>query len=150
MKIVLQNVLKAEIVINGEIYSKINKGYLLLVSFALNDNKEIVKKMALKISKLRLFMDENGKTNLSLKDVNGEILSVSQFTLYGDVKDGNRPSFTKCAKFEDAKIFYDYFNECLKELNIQYKTGVFGEDMKISLINDGPFTLILDSHEVIK
>lgn len=150
MKIVLQNVLKAEVTINGEIYSKINRGYLLLVSFTLNDNKEIIKKMALKISKLRLFMDENGKTNLSLKEVNGEILSVSQFTLYGDVREGNRPSFTKSAKFEDAKIFYDYFNECLKELNIPYKTGVFGEDMKISLINDGPFTLILDSEEVIK
>ncbi|MFA6755099.1 MAG: D-aminoacyl-tRNA deacylase [Bacilli bacterium] len=148
MKIVIQNVLKASVSINGEIYSSINKGYLLLVSFTIDDNIEICKKMAQKISTLRIFDDENGKTNLSIKDVGGNILSVSQFTLYADCRHGNRPSFTSCMKQEEANLLYEDFNKELIKLGFDIKTGVFRADMKVSLVNDGPFTIILDSKEI--
>ena len=150
MKIVLQNVLKASIEVNNQIISEINRGYLLLVSFKEGDNEEIAKKMALKVSKLRIFMDENGKTNKSIFDVNGTILSISQFTLYADTSKGNRPSFTNCMHFEKANELYKLFNNYLRELNLEVKEGMFGEDMKVSLINDGPFTLVLDSEELFK
>ena len=148
MKIVLQVVQKASVSIENEIYSSIDRGFLLLVSFKDGDNEEIAQKMAQKISKLRVFLDENGKTNLSLSDVNGSILSVSQFTIYADLHKGNRPSYVTCLKGELASPLYDYFNSCLKSLNIDVKTGVFGADMKINLINDGPYTLVLDSDEL--
>ena len=106
--------------------------------------------MASKISKLRIFMDENGKTNKSIFDVNGSILSISQFTLYADTSKGNRPSFTNCMHFEKANELYKLFNNYLRELNLEVKEGMFGEDMKVSLINDGPFTLVLDSEELFK
>lgn len=150
MKIVLQNVLNASVEVNNQIISEINRGYLLLVSFKEGDNEEIAKKMALKVSKLRIFMDENGKTNKSIFDVNGTILSISQFTLYADASKGNRPSFTNCMHFEKANELYKLFNNYLKELNLEVKEGMFGEDMKVSLINDGPFTLVLDSEELFK
>ena len=101
-----------------------------------------------KIVKLRVFLDENGKTNLSLADVNGSILSVSQFTIYADLHKGNRPSYVTCLKGELASPLYDYFNSCLKKLNVETKTGVFGADMKVNLVNDGPYTLVLDSDEL--
>ena len=150
MKIVLQNVLKASVEVNNQIISEISKGYLLLVSFKEGDDEEISKKMALKVSKLRIFMDENGKTNKSIFDVNGSILSISQFTLYADASKGNRPSFTNCMHFEKANELYKLFNNYLRELNLEVKEGMFGEDMKVSLINDGPFTLVLDSEELFK
>ena len=150
MKIVLQNVLKASVEVNEQIISEINRGYLLLVSYKEEDNEEICKKMASKISKLRIFMDENGKTNKSIFDVNGSILSISQFTLYADASKGNRPSFTNCMHFEKANELYKLFNNYLRELNLEVKEGMFGEDMKVSLINDGPFTLVLDSEELFK
>lgn len=150
MKIVLQRVLNSELRIDGEIYSKIDKGYLLLVSFTDGDNDEITRKMAEKVKKIRLFEDENGKTNLSIDDVKGEIMSVSQFTLYGDLKNGNRPSFTSCLEKTEAKRLYLLFNKYLKELNLDVKEGIFQEDMKITLTNDGPFTIILDSKEILK
>lgn len=150
MKIVLQNVLKASVEVNEQIISEINRGYLLLVSYKEGDNEEICKKMASKISKLRIFMDENGKTNKSIFDVNGSILSISQFTLYADASKGNRPSFTNCMDFEKANELYKLFNNYLRELNLEVKEGMFGEDMKVSLINDGPFTLVLDSEELFK
>ncbi len=150
MKIVLQNVLKASVEVNEQIISEINRGYLLLVSYKEGDNEEICKKMASKISKLRIFMDENGKTNKSIFDVNGSILSISQFTLYADASKGNRPSFTNCMHFEKANELYKLFNNYLRELNLEVKEGMFGEDMKVSLINDGPFTLVLDSEELFK
>lgn len=150
MKIVLQNVLKASVEVNEQIISEINRGYLLLVSYKEEDNEEICKKMASKISKLRIFMDENGKTNKSIFDVNGSILSISQFTLYADTSKGNRPSFTNCMHFEKANELYKLFNNYLRELNLEVKEGMFGEDMKVSLINDGPFTLVLDSEELFK
>lgn len=148
MKIVLQEVLKASVEIDGNLISSIGKGFLLLVSFTNGDTIEIIKKMALKISKLRVFLDENGKTNLSLKDVNGEILSVSQFTIYADLHKGNRPSYVDCMRPEEATKCYDLFNEELRKLDISVKVGVFGADMKVSLVNDGPYTLVLDSKEL--
>ena len=148
MKVVLQNVLNCEVKIKDKVYSSIDRGFLLLVSFTDGDNLDIINKMANKISKLRVFMDENGKTNLSLLDVNGKLMSVSQFTLYADVKKGNRPSFTNCLDFNKAKELYQQFNLELKKLNLKVEEGVFGDDMKVSFVNDGPFTLVIDSKEV--
>ena len=148
MKIVLQNVLEANVKINGKLYNKINRGFLLLVGFKEGDDLEIVNKVAKKITKLRVFMDENGKTNLSLKDIDGEILSISQFTLYGDISKGNRPSFIKSLDFIKAKELYEYFNKYMESEGFLVKTGIFGEDMKVSLVNDGPFTLIIDSEDL--
>ena len=148
MKIVLQNVLEANVKINGELYNKINRGLLLLVGFKEGDDLETVNKVAKKITKLRVFMDENGKTNLSLKDINGEILSISQFTLYGDISKGNRPSFIKSLDFIKAKELYEYFNKYMESEGFLVKTGIFGEDMKVSLVNDGPFTLVIDSEDL--
>ena len=148
MKIVLQNVIEANVKINGELYNKINRGFLLLVGFKEGDDLEIVNKVAKKITKLRVFMDENGKTNLSLKDINGEILSISQFTLYGDISKGNRPSFIKSLDFIKAKELYEYFNKYIESEGFLVKTGIFGEDMKVSLVNDGPFTLVIDSEDL--
>ena len=140
--------LEANVKINGELYNKINKGFLLLVGFKEGDDLEIVNKVAKKITKLRVFMDENGKTNLSLKDINGEILSISQFTLYGDISKGNRPSFIKSLDFIKAKELYEYFNKYMESEGFLVKTGIFGEDMKVSLVNDGPFTLVIDSEDL--
>ena len=148
MRVVLQNVLSSSVSIDGKIVSSINKGFLLLVGFTHTDNELIVDKMVNKIVGLRVFMDEFGKTNLSLKDVGGEILSVSQFTLYGNVKEGKRPSFVNAMRPENATKLYDYFNFKLKETGLNIQTGIFGADMKVNLINDGPFTLIIDSREL--
>ncbi len=148
MRVVSQNVLSASVSIDNQIYSKIDRGYLLLVSFTEGDNKEVVEKVMQKIINLRIFQDENGKTNLNLKSVGGEILSVSQFTLYADYVHGNRPSFMKCLAPNLASELYDYFNELLVKEGYVVKTGVFGADMKVSLVNDGPFTMIIDSKEM--
>ena len=148
MKIVLQEVLKASVTIEDKLYSSINKGYLLLVSFTEGDNLEILEKMANKITKLRVFLDQNGKTNLSLNDVKGEILSVSQFTIYADLRKGNRPSYINCMRPGQASILYDKFNEILRNLGYKVEVGVFGADMKVELINDGPYTLVIDSKEL--
>ena len=150
MRIIVQNVLDANLKIDGKEIASIGRGFVLLVSFTFNDNFEVVDKMATKLIGLRVFMDINGKTNLSLKDVNGEILSVSQFTLYADVKKGNRPSFTDAMPGKESIKLYEYFNKKLTELYGPIKTGVFGADMKVNLTNDGPFTLILDSKDIIK
>jgi len=151
MKIVAQNVLEAYVKIDGKIYSSIGQGYMILVSFTNGDTKEICEKMANKLVNLRVFPDENNKTNLSIKDINGSILSISQFTLYADCNKGNRPSFIlNCLNPAEATKLYDYFNDVLKQLGIDVKTGIFGADMKVGLINDGPFTTILDSKELFK
>lgn len=150
MRVVLQVVKKADVSINRQLYSKINKGILILVGFTNSDSEDTVKMVASKISKLRIFMDSNGKTNLSLKEINGEILSVSQFTLYGNILKGNRPSFIEALNPTDAKRFYDIFNEELFNLGFIVKTGIFGKDMDVSLINDGPFTLVIDSEDFKK
>ena len=118
---------------------------MLLVGFGLNDNYQIIEKMAEKISKLRIFDDENGKVNKSIFDVEGKILSISQFTLYADCAKGNRPSFTDALGGEKAIEYYKYFNDCLRKLNLEVQEGIFGANMKISLLNDGPTTILLDS-----
>ena len=143
MRIVLQIVNEASVEVEKKIVANIQKGYLLLVGFFKDDTEIEVKKMAEKISKLRVFPDENGKTNLSLNNVGGAILSVSQFTLCADLNGTNRPSFSDSAKREDAIKLYDLFNDELIKYGFEVQTGVFGADMKVNLINDGPFTLVL-------
>ncbi len=150
MRLLIQCVDKASVTIENKLYSSIDKGYLVFVSFTYGDNEEIMNKMATKMLNMRIFPDENGKTNLSLKDVDGKILSVSQFTLYADLKHGNRPSFINCLSPKDANELYNKFNDFLKNQNYIVKTGVFGADMKVELINNGPFTIILDSKEILK
>ena len=148
MKIVIQNVTRASCEVNNKIVGSISRGFCLFVGFTNGDNQEVVEKMTNKLLSLRLFDDENGKTNLALKDVNGEILSISQFTLYASCKDGRRPSFVNALNPKDASSLYDYFNKCLKEAGYKVETGIFGAMMKIDLVNDGPFTTILDSKEL--
>ena len=150
MRILIQNVIDAKVSIDNKIVGKISRGFCLFVGFTHEDNKEMVDKMVNKLLSLRLFNDENGKTNLSLKDVGGEILSISQFTLYGSVKDGRRPAFIDAMRPDEATKLYDYFNEKLRESEFNIQTGVFGADMKVSLTNDGPFTIIMDSKELFK
>lgn len=148
MRIVVQVVQKASVVVEGKAIAEIGKGFLLFTGFTQGDDEETLVKMANKVKKLRIFLDENGKSNLSISEVGGNILSVSQFTLYGSSKEGNRPSFVKALSREVAKPLYDRFNEVLKEDFPDLQCGEFGADMKVSLINDGPFTLLLDSDEL--
>ena len=150
MKIVLQRVLRAKVDIAGETAGEIGKGYLLLLGVSNEDNKDIADKMIEKISRLRIFEDENGKTNLSIDQVGGEVLVVSQFTLYADCKKGNRPSFINAGSPDKAKELYEYIVERCKGLFKKTQHGVFGADMEVSLVNDGPFTLVLDSEEILK
>ena len=148
MRVILQRVKYASVTVDNQLINKIDEGFLLLVGVKVNEKKEDVEKIARKITGLRIFEDENHKLNRALKDVNGEILSISQFTLYADLKKGNRPSFVDAAGREEAIKFYEYFNELLKMNGINVKTGVFGADMKIELLNDGPVTIILDSENM--
>ena len=150
MRIVLTTVLNASVTIDNKIVGKINRGFCLLVGFTHEDNKEVVDKMIDKMLGLRVFPDENGLTNLSIYDVKGEILSVSQFTLYANLAKGRRPSFINAMKPDEAKALYAYFNEQVKAKYGAVETGVFGADMKVSSVNDGPFTVILDSKEILK
>lgn len=144
MRVVLQRVKEASCTIDGEVYSKIDNGYLLLVGFTNGDSIKECKYIAKKISGLRVFEDENGKMNLNLDSVNGKVLSISQFTLYADTRYGNRPSFTDALKPDLAIELYDFFNNELRSYGIEVMTGVFGADMKINLLNDGPVTIIYD------
>lgn len=148
MKLVLQRVKESSVTIDGQVHGAIEKGYMVLVGFASTDTKEMIDKMIDKMIHLRVFEDEQGKMNLSLLDINGSVLSISQFTLYADCRKGRRPGFTDAAKPDIAIPLYDYFNEKMKSLGIHVETGVFGADMKVSLINDGPVTIILDSEEI--
>ena len=150
MRIVLTTVLEASVTIDNEVVGKINRGFCLLVGFTHEDNKEVVDKMIDKMLGLRVFPDENGLTNLSLYDIKGEILSVSQFTLYADLAKGRRPSCVNAMKPDEAKALYQYFNEQIKVKYGSVQTGVFGADMKVSSVNDGPFTVIMDSKEILK
>ena len=149
MKIVLQRVLKAEVVADGVKTGAIEKGYLLLLGVSNEDTKEIADKMIEKVARLRIFEDENGKTNLSIDQVEGQVLVVSQFTLYADCKKGNRPSFTNAGAPDMADDLYEYVKERCVELFGGVQCGVFGADMQVSLVNDGPFTIILDSKEIL-
>lgn len=148
MRVLLQVVQKASVRIDDALISKINRGFLLFVGFNSGDNEEVVNKVIDKVTSLRVFMDENGKTNLGLQDVGGEILCVSQFTLYADVKKGRRPSFTQAARGEISKPLYEQTCEYIKSLGFICKEGIFGADMKIELINDGPTTIIIDSEDL--
>lgn len=144
MRVVLQRVNHAAVRIDGETVGQIQKGYLLLVGLAPEDTDEQLGWMVHKIVNLRVFEDENGKLNRALADVNGEILSISQFTLYADVKHGNRPGFSKAAKPEIAAPLYDRFNEKLRQAGVHVETGRFGADMKVELENDGPVTILYE------
>ena len=150
MKFVLQRVSEANVKVDGEIKGKIGNGYLLLVGISNDDNKEIADKMIEKVSRLRIFEDADGKSNLSIDQVEGEILVISQFTLYADCRKGNRPSFTEAGAPALAEELYEYIIKRCKELFKKTEHGVFGADMKVSLVNDGPFTIVLDSKEIIK
>ena len=150
MRIVLTTVLSASVTIDNQVVGQIGRGFCLLVGFTHDDNQEVVDKMIGKMLSLRVFPDENGLTNLSIYDIRGEILSVSQFTLYADLAKGRRPSFINAMKPDAAKELYNYFNEQLKAKYGAAQTGVFGADMKVNSVNDGPFTVILDSKEIIK
>lgn len=145
MKFVIQRVLEANVKVDENIIGQINKGFLVLIGVSNTDTKEIADKMMRKMIGLRIFEDENGKTNLSLSDVQGSLLLVSQFTLYANCKRGNRPSFTDAGSPEHANKMYEYIIEKCKDSVPIVETGSFGADMKVSLINDGPFTIVLDS-----
>lgn len=145
MRLVVQRVSFAECKVEGKITGTINKGYMVLVGFGNSDDEKIAEKMAEKLGKLRVFEDENGKMNRSIFDIEGDILSISQFTLYADSSKGNRPSFTDALAPDKAQALYGYFNECLRKAGLKVEEGIFGADMKISLVNDGPVTIILDS-----
>lgn len=148
MKFLVQRVKEASVIVEEKVTGKINKGFLVLIGVCNEDTEEVADKMLKKLLGLRIFEDENGKTNLSLADVEGELLLVSQFTLYADCKKGNRPSFIKAGKPEHANQLYEYIIAKAKETVPTVETGIFGADMKVSLVNDGPFTVILDSVEL--
>lgn len=150
MRLVLQRVTSASVTVDGEVTGKIRKGLLVLLGVGVDDTREILEKMADKMLKLRIFADENDKTNLSLTDVNGELLVVSQFTLYADCRKGNRPSFIKAGNPQKANELYEYFKEYCKKTIPIVESGIFGADMKVDLCNDGPFTIVLDSDEIVK
>ena len=145
MKVVIQRVSEASVKVNNEITGKISKGLLLLVGIEENDEKEDAEWLSKKILDLRIFSDEEGKMNRSVKDINGEILCVSQFTLIADYKKGNRPSFIKAAKPEKAVPLFEYFKGLIKSSGLKTESGIFGADMKVSLLNDGPVTIVMDS-----
>ena len=144
MKVILQRVTGASVEVDGKTVSSIEKGYLILLGIGADDTKEQIDKMVDKIRKLRIFPDENGKTNLSIEDINGEILVVSQFTLYADCRKGNRPNFTQAGSPALAEELYDYFIETSKGKFKKVNHGLFGEHMHVTLVNDGPFTVILE------
>lgn len=148
MKAIVQRVSQAAVAIEGKTVGAIEQGYLVLLGVAQGDTVEMMQKMVKKLIDLRLFQDENGKTNLSIEDVGGEILVVSQFTLLADCKKGRRPSFVKAGDPQEAKMMYEAFvAECKKRVE-RVEQGEFGADMQVSLVNDGPFTLVLDSAEL--
>ena len=150
MKIVLQRVLEAKVEVEGKTVGEIGKGYLLLLGVSNEDTKEIADKMIEKVSRLRIFEDSEGKTNLSIDQVEGEVLVVSQFTLYADCKKGNRPSFVNAGSPVLAEELYEYVLTRSEELFKKTQHGIFGAEMKVSLVNDGPFTIVLDSNEILK
>ena len=148
MKFVIQRVKHASVTVEGQSLGKINKGFMVLIGVCESDNELIADKMVKKLIGLRIFEDENGKTNLDLHSVGGELLLISQFTLYANCKKGNRPSFIEAAKPEKANALYEYIiSECKKQVEV-VERGEFGADMKVELLNDGPFTIVLDSEEL--
>lgn len=149
MRIVIQRCYDASVSVNGQIVGKINKGIMILVGFTKVDNEQILNKMAYKTANMRIFEDENSKMNKNLKAINGDVLSISQFTLYANNKNGHRPSFTEALDFDNAYNLYNKFNEILeKEYGLKVEKGTFGADMKVTFTNDGPVTIILDSNNI--
>lgn len=149
MKFVVQRVSNASVEVKSKIVGEIEKGFLVLVGIKIDDTKEIADFMVSKLAKLRIFEDEAGKMNLSIKDVKGKLLLVSQFTLYANCKGGNRPDFLNAAKPEYAKELYEYVVQKCKQEGIEVQTGIFREEMKVRLLNDGPVTIIMDSSEIM-
>ena len=149
MKFVIQRVTHADVVVDGNELGRIGKGFMVLIGVSKEDDRAIADKMVDKMIKLRIFEDENGKTNLSLDDVGGELLLISQFTLYANCKKGNRPSFIDAGAPDEANALYEYIIERCKERVNVVERGEFGADMKVSLLNDGPFTIVLDSSEIM-
>ena len=147
MRVLVQKSLEASVKVDGKILGAIDSGLVLLVGFTEGDNEEIIDKMISKIINLRVFEDENGVMNKSFLEVGGSILSISQFTLYADTRKGRRPSYLKALNGEKSVLLYDLFNKKLKDMNIDVQTGKFGADMKVSLVNDGPTTIMLDSED---
>ena len=148
MKAVLQRVSRASVTVDGDCIASVNKGYLILFGVEKDDNYEKAEKLALKISLFRCFNDENDKMNLSIKDVNGEILAVSQFTLCASLKKGNRPGFDNAKNPKEANDIYEFFVKKLEEQGITVKKGIFGADMKVELLNDGPVTFVFDDSSI--
>ena len=149
MKFVVQRVAHASVTVDDTVCGKINKGFMVLIGVGKDDDETIADKMVSKLIHMRIFEDENGKTNLTLKDVGGELLLISQFTLYANCKKGNRPSFTDAGSPDKANALYEYIiSKCKEEIEIVEK-GVFGAEMKVELLNDGPFTVLLDSDEIL-
>ena len=150
MKFVIQRVKNASVTVDNKIIGQIDHGFLVLIGITSSDTKEIADAMVKKLINLRIFKDNQDKMNLSIKDIGGSLLLISQFTLYADCSHGNRPGFTNAAKPDYANDLYEYIiGEC-KKYDVPVKTGKFGADMKVSLLNDGPVTIILDSHEIVK
>ena len=148
MKFVIQRVAASTVKVAGNVVGQIEKGLLVFIGVSNEDTEEVAKKMISKLIQLRIFDDSEGKTNLSLHQVEGSLLIISQFTLYADCKKGNRPSFIKAGKPESANVIYEFIiEECRKNVKI-VETGIFGADMKVTLENDGPFTIVLDSEEI--
>ena len=148
MRAVVQRVTYSSVEVNGEIVGRINKGFNVLIGISKDDTEEDMNYIRDKIINLRVFSDENDKMNLSLLDIKGDILLISQFTLYGDARKGRRPNFMNALGGDEAKNFYDKFVNMMKETGLKVETGIFGADMKVELLNDGPVTIILDSAEL--
>ena len=148
MRFVIQRVMNSKVTIDGKIRGQIGKGFMVLIGVGEGDTVETADKMIHKMINLRIFEDENGKTNLGLKDVSGSLLLISQFTLYADCKRGNRPSFIEAGKPDMANEMYEYIIEKCRESVDEVQTGEFGADMKVQLLNDGPFTILLDSDQL--
>ena len=146
MRFLIQRVSEASVTIDGQVTGKIGRGYMVLIGACDSDTEEIADLFVRKLLGLRIFEDENGKTNLSLKDVDGELLLVSQFTLYANCRKGNRPGFTDAGSPEHANKLYEYIVQSCRDAGYRVQTGVFGAEMKVSLVNDGPFTIMLDEH----
>lgn len=150
MKFVIQRVKHAEVVVDNNVIGKINQGFLVLIGISQSDTREIADKMVKKLIGLRIFQDDQGKTNLDIQSVNGELLLISQFTLYADCRKGNRPSFINAGNPQQANALYEYIIESCRQILPCVQTGSFGAEMEVSLLNDGPFTVILDSEEICK
>lgn len=149
MKFVIQRVKKAKVEVENKVIGEIGEGFLVFIGVANEDTKEIADKLVKKLLGLRIFADGEGKTNLSLADVKGELLLVSQFTLYADCKKGNRPSFIRAGAPDFANEMYEYMIQKCRESGVKTETGIFGADMQVSLVNDGPFTILYDSDEMM-